>query len=85
MEGTAIVTQIVQILVSGITGLGQGIGQGISSFVQALAFTTTGEGSSATTTMSVYFVLLCVFAAIALAVGLTRLIFNWLSSLGGRN
>lgn len=85
MDGVTVVGQIVQILVAGITGLGQGIGAGISDFVSSLAFVTVGEGASATTTMSPYFILLCVFGAIALAVGLTRLIFNWLSSLGGRN
>lgn len=83
MSGTSIVTEIVGILVAGIQQLGAGIGAGISNFVQSLAFTTTGEGSSATTNMSVFLVMVCVFAAIALAVGLTRLIFNWLQNLGG--
>lgn len=78
MSGTDIVTQIVQILVAGITQLGQGIGTGISSFVEALAFTGTGESRQ----MSVYFVMVCVFGGIALAVGLTTKIFNWLSNLG---
>lgn len=85
MEGTAIVGEIVEILVAGITELGQGIGAGIANFAQALAFTTTGEGSSATTHLSVYFVLVIVFAGVSLAIGLTRLIFMWLSSLGARN
>lgn len=81
MAGTAIVTEIVQILTSGLTQLGTGIGGGISNFVQALAFSGTGSEQ----TMSVYFVMVIVFAAIALAVGLTTRIFNWLSSLGGSN
>lgn len=85
MSGTEIVSDIVEILVAGITQLGTGIGQGISNFAQALAFTTTGEGSSATTSLSVYFVLVIVFAGVSLAIGLTRLIFMWLESLGARN
>lgn len=85
MSGTQIVHDIVEILVAGITELGTGIGQGISNFAQALAFTTTGEGSSATTSLSVYFVLVIVFAGVSLAIGLTRLIFMWLESLGARN
>lgn len=81
MQGTAIVTQIAQILTAGLTTLGQGIGEGVSNFVSALAFTGTGENQ----TMSVYFVVLVSFAGVALAVGLTRHIFAWLSSLGGSN
>lgn len=78
MSGTAIVTEIVQILVAGLTQLGTGIGTGVANFAQALAFTGTGENQ----TLSVYFVLVIVFAGIALAVGLTSRIFQWLSSLG---
>lgn len=79
MAGTAIVDAIVNILVEGLTGLGTGIGAGISNFVSALAFTGTGNDQA----LSVYFIMVVVFAAIALAVGLTTRIFNWLSSLGG--
>lgn len=80
MAGTAIVSEIVSILVSGLTQLGTGIGSGIANFATALAFTGTGENQ----TLSVYFVLVIVFAGVSLAIGLTTLIFNWLSSLGSR-
>ena len=82
MTGVEIVQEIVQILVAGITQLGAGIGAGISNFAQSLAFVTVGTGADATTEMSVYFVLVLVFAAVALGIGLTTKIFNWLSSLG---
>lgn len=78
MSGTSIVTEIVNILVAGLTQLGTGIGQGISNFATSLAFSGTGEQQ----TLSVYFVLVLVFAGVALAIGLTTKIFNWLSSLG---
>ena len=78
MQPTAIVEQIVSILVAGITQLGSGIGAGVSNFVTALAFTGTGSDQ----TLSIYFVMVCVFGGIALAVGLTTKIFNWLSNLG---
>lgn len=78
MAGTAIVEQIVGILVAGLTQLGSGLGTGINNFVQSLAFTGTGNDQ----TLSVYFVMICVFGGIALAVGLTTKIFNWLSNLG---
>lgn len=78
MSGTDIVQQIVGILVSGITQLGSGLGTGINNFVTSLAFTGTGSGQQ----LSVYFVMVCVFGGIALAVGLTTKIFNWLQNLG---
>lgn len=82
MDGANIVTEIVEILVAGITQLGTGIGSGVANFVQSLAFTTTGTGENAVTSMSVFFVLIVVFAGVALAIGLTTKLFNWLSSLG---
>lgn len=78
MSGTELVTQIVQIIVSGITEMGKGIGSGISGAVQAMAFTTSGE----TTTMSVWFIAVLAFAGISLAVGLTRLVYSFLTTLG---
>lgn len=83
MTGTDVVGDIITILVSGIQNLATGIGQGVASLVNALWFTTTGTGDNAVTTMSVFAIMVCSFAAIGLAVGLSRLIFGWLSSLGG--
>lgn len=83
MEGTAIVTQIIAILTSGIKGIAQGIGEGLSSLVQSIFFVTTGTGDAAVTTMSTFGILVCVFAGISLAIGLSRLVVRWLSSLGG--
>lgn len=83
MQGTQVVTNIVEILGSGIVGLASKIGQGVSALVNDLWFTTTGTGSDAVTTMSVFAIMVCVFAGIGLAIGLSRLIFNWLGSLGG--
>lgn len=80
MTGAEIVTEIVEILVSGLTSLGTGIGSGVANFASALAFTGTGDNQ----TLSVYFILVIVFAGVSLAIGLTTLIFNWLSSLGNR-
>lgn len=82
MQATDIVSEIVQILVAGLTELGTGIGNGVANFAKALAFETVGEGSSATTQLSTYFVLILVFAGVALAIGLTTKIFNWLQNLG---
>lgn len=85
MTAIEAVQQIVGILVAGIVDLGRGIGQGVSSFVTSLAYTTVGEGSSATTQLSPFIIWLAIFASIGLAVGLTRLVFGWLQSFGARN
>lgn len=81
MTGTAIVEQIIEILVSGLTGIGQGIGEGIMAMVQALFFTTPSGG---TTTLSVFAVLIVVFAAISLGLSLTRWVLNFLTSWGNK-
>lgn len=83
MSGVEVVTEIIEILVAGLVDLGTGIGEGVSNFVQSLAFTTTGTGDNATTEMSIFFVIVVVFASIALGIGLTRLVFRWIQSLGG--
>lgn len=80
MTGVEIVKAIIEILVSGITELGQGIGAGLSSTVTAMFLSGTGEAQ----TLSSFGILIVVFGAISLSVGLTRLIYNFIVSLGGR-
>lgn len=80
MDGTAIVTEIIEILTAGITGIATGIGSGLKSLVDNIFFTTAAEGGA---TMSTFGIMICVFAGISLAIGLSRLIVRWLSSLGG--
>lgn len=79
MTGTAIVTEIIAILTAGITGIATGIGGGLKALVDAIFFTTI-EGVS---TMSTFGIMVCVFAGISLAIGLSRLVVRWLSTLGG--
>ncbi len=83
MDISAIVSQVVEGLTSGIVAYGQAIGEGISKIVSSMMFTTTGEGASATTSLSPYFIMVLVFASIAIVTGLTTLIFTWLGNLGG--
>lgn len=83
MSATAIVEEIISILVAGIDGIAEGIGGGLKALVDSIFFTTTGTGSDAVTTMSTFGIMVCVFAGISLAIGLSRLIVRWLSTLGG--
>lgn len=75
-----ILTEIIQILVGGITGIATGIGQGLQTLVTNIFL--TGEGSSQT--LSTFGILTVVFAGIALAIGLSRAVVSWVGSLGGR-
>lgn len=77
---SALLTEIISLLVGGITGIATGIGTGVQSLVSSLFI--TGEGSSMA--LSTFGGMVAIFAGIGLAVGLSRLIFNWLITLGGR-
>lgn len=79
MEGTAIVTQIIAILTAGLQGIATGIGGGLRALVDSIFFTTTGD----TTSISTFGIMVVVFAGISLAIGLSRLVVRWLSTLGG--
>lgn len=74
----SILTEIINILVSGITEYATGFGQGLGNAVEAIFLETT-EG---TTTLSTTGGIIVVFAALALAIGVTKLVFNWVTSLG---
>lgn len=77
---TAILTEIVGLLVGGITGLATGIGQGVSSLVSSIFIDSTGS----TQALSVFGGIVCVFAGISLAVGLSRWVMQFLTSLGAK-
>lgn len=76
-----ILTQIIQILVGGITGIAEGIGSGLSTLATQIFLDGTGE----TQTLSVFGTLIVVFAGISLAIGLSRWVLNFVTSLGARN
>ncbi len=81
MTGTALVTAIIEILVSGISGIATGVGQGLSTLAQSIFFATTGD----TTGLSVLGTCIIAFAAISLGLSLCRWVLNFFTSLGARN
>ena len=81
MTGVEIVSSVVEILVSGITGIASGVGEGLSSLASAIFM--TGEAGSET--LSIFGTLIIVFAGISLAIGLCRWVLNFLTSLGARD
>lgn len=73
-----IVTQIIQILVSGLTEMASGIGGGLNNLAQSIFLVQSGE----TWNLSQFGELIIAFGAVALAVGLSRFVVNWLTSFG---
>ena len=87
MTGTAIVTEIITILTSGISGIATGVGQGLSTLAKGIFFETVTQsgGGGTTTQLSVLGTCIIVFAGIALALSLCRWVLNFFTSLGQRN
>lgn len=77
---STILTEIMALLVSGITGLASGIGAGLTALVQAI-FLEVGE-NGAVEGLSTFGGLIVVFAGISLAIGLSKWVVNWVCSLG---
>lgn len=78
MTGVQIVDTIVEIMFSGITGVANAIGGGLSALAESIFLAGNGE----TQTLSVFGTLIIVFAGISLAIGLSRLVLNWVTSFG---
>lgn len=76
---TAILQQIIEILVAGITGIASGVGSGLTALAQSI-FLGSEPG-----TLTVFGGLVVVFAGISLAIGLCRWVVDWITSLGSRN
>ena len=79
--GTNILTEIINLLVGGISGVATGIGQGLSTLAQSVFLDTSG----AAPTLSAFGALVVIFAGISLAIGLCRWVVNFVTSLGARN
>ena len=78
---SAVLQEIVSILVGGITSLAQGIGTGLKSLVEAIFIDTTGT----TPALSTFGGVVIVFAGIALSIGLCRWVMMFVTSLGAKN
>ena len=77
----AILTQIIEILVGGITKVAEGIGAGLSTLVQQIMVTGAGTEQSPYA-LTTFGIIVVVFAGIGLALGLCRLIVHWVTTLG---
>lgn len=79
---STIVTEAIGILTSGIAAYAEGLGTGLSALTKALF---VAEGADGAKSLADFGAIALVFAAISLAVGLSRWFLNWVTSLGARN
>lgn len=75
-----ILSEFIQLLVGGISDLATGIGSGVNGFVKDLFLVVDSTG--AISGLSTFGGIVAIFGGIALAVGITTLIFNWIRSIG---
>ena len=75
---TAVLTEIISLLVGGITGIATGIGQGLSGLVTSIFLEGEGDAMG----LSVFGGVIVVFAGVSLAIGLSRWVTNWVTTLG---
>lgn len=78
----AVLTEIIELLTGGLSGMATGIGAGLGDLAKSIFLETKGEGTAATTTLSVFGALIVIFAGVSLAIGLSRWVVNWVTSLG---
>lgn len=85
MSASAIMTEIITLLVGGLKEMAVGIGEGLSALAKSIFLQEVTSGGETTTSLSVFGILIVIFAGISLAVGLSRWVVNFVTSLGARN
>lgn len=88
MNVSTLASQIMSALTSalvGENGILRVVPNGIKDAFEALFITTSGTGSEATSNVSTFAVVMLVFGGIALAFGITKLVFNLVANkIGAR-
>lgn len=77
---TAVLQEIITLLVSGVSQIATGIGSGLTALVGQIFLET--DAQTGAQSLSVFGGMIVVFAGVALAIGLCRWVVNWLTSLG---
>lgn len=75
---SGVLQEIITLLVSGISQMATGIGSGLKSLIESIFLDTSGT----TPALSTFGGVIVVFAGVALAIGLSRWVVNWLTSFG---
>ena len=79
----SVVAEIVEILVSGLTTMATGIGEGLSALASNVFLELGTNGDI--TGLSTFGQVVVAFGAVSLAVGLSTFVVKWVASLGARN
>lgn len=77
----SVLTEFVNLLTGGITGMATGIGQGLSDLTQKIFLTGTGTENDPYK-LSVYGGVIAIFGGVALAVALSTRVVTWITSIG---
>lgn len=80
---TAVLQEIIELLTSGISNIASGIGSGLGNLVESIFLKVGTDGT--VTGLSTFGGVIVVFAGIGLAIGLSKLVVRWISTLGGSN
>lgn len=76
-----IVTEIASILFGGISTTASGVGNGLKELVTAI-FLNVDATTNAVTGLSTFGIVAVSFMGVSLAIGLSRFVLNWVTSLG---
>lgn len=74
-NATDLIASIIELLLGSITGVAEGIGGGLSTLVSKIVLTAEGG-------LSVFGSMMFIFMGISLAIGLSRYVLNFVTSLG---
>ena len=75
-----VLNDIIGLLTSGITKMSEGVGTGLSNLVENIFLEVSDAG--AVTGLSTFGTVVVIFAGIGLAIGLSKLVVHWISTLG---
>ena len=78
---SAVLSEIITLLTSGLTQMATGIGGGLTALVTSVFL----EGDGDTQKLSVFGGVIVIFAGVSLAIGLSRWVVNWVTTLGASN
>lgn len=76
-----VLQEFVEILVSGIVSLAEGIASGVVAMAKAL-FLNTNATTGAVEGLSIFGGIVAIFAGLALAITITTRVYTWVTSLG---
>ena len=78
---STVLQEFIQILVSGIVSLAEGIASGVVAMAKAL-FLEVDATTHAVTGLSVFGGIVAIFAGLSLAISITTRVYTWVTSLG---